>query len=71
VQYRVVVEIDGVGHLAPGSVIDDALRQNDVTLGDSRVLRIPVLGLRLEPQAFLGQVRQLLINAGWNGGGTG
>ncbi|HEX6056002.1 MAG TPA: hypothetical protein VFY98_09335 [Intrasporangium sp.] len=36
--------------------VDDALRQNDVVLSGHRVLRIPVLGLRLKPRAFMDQV---------------
>ncbi len=37
--------------------VDDALRQNELTLGRELVLGIPVLGLRLHPAAFLRQVR--------------
>jgi hypothetical protein len=51
-----VVEIDGGHHALALSPVDDALRQNEVVLGAERVLRIPVLGLRLEPDAFLNQV---------------
>jgi hypothetical protein len=36
--------------------VDDALRANAVTLDAQLVLRIPVLGLRLEPAAFMTQV---------------
>lgn len=53
---RLVVEVDGAGHgwgLAPA---DDALRQNAVVLGDDLVLRVPVLGWRLTPSAYLDQV---------------
>jgi hypothetical protein len=55
-----VVEIDGGHHLLGLNPIDDALRANEVTLGSARVLRIPVLGLRLEPAAFMGQVARAL-----------
>ncbi len=51
-----VVEIDGGHHALALSPIDDALRQNSVVLAGERVLRIPVLGLRLRPDAFMGQV---------------
>ena len=51
-----VVEIDGGHHGLALSPVDDALRQNEVVLGASRVLRIPVVGLRLDPAAFLDQV---------------
>jgi hypothetical protein len=51
-----VVEIDGGHHALALNPIDDALRQNDVVLSGDRVLRIPVLGLRLMPRAFMDQV---------------
>ena len=51
-----VVEVDGGHHALALNPVDDALRQNDVTLGSAVVLRIPVLGLRLRPDAFLDQV---------------
>ncbi|HYN68210.1 MAG TPA: hypothetical protein VES93_15090 [Ornithinibacter sp.] len=40
-----VVEIDGGHHGLALNPVDDALRQNEVTLGADMVLRIPVLGL--------------------------
>jgi very-short-patch-repair endonuclease len=51
-----VVEIDGGHHGLALNPVDDALRQNEVVLGDARVLRIPVIGLRLDAEAFLDQV---------------
>jgi very-short-patch-repair endonuclease len=51
-----VVEIDGGHHALALAVVDDALRQNDVVLREDRVLRIPVLGLRLAPDRFMAQV---------------
>lgn len=51
-----VVEIDGSQHLFGLAPIDDALRANDVALGPVRVLRLPLLGLRLQPDAFMQQV---------------
>lgn len=50
------VEVDGGHHALALHPVDDALRQNEVTLQRSLVLRIPVLGLRLRPGAFLDQV---------------
>lgn len=52
----VVVEIDGIQHTMAINVIDDALRDNLLTLGGEVVLRIPVLGLRLCPDRFMDQV---------------
>lgn len=51
-----VVEIDGGHHGLALNPVDDALRQNEVVLGASRVLRVPVIGLRLDAVAFLDQV---------------
>lgn len=51
-----VVEIDGGHHAFALTVVDDALRQNEVVLREEHVLRIPVLGLRLVPDDFMAQV---------------
>ena len=51
-----VVEVDGGHHSLALNPVDDALRQNDVALDGEVVLRIPLLGLRLEPDAFMAQV---------------
>ncbi len=55
---RFVVEIDGAGHRVGLAVTDDNLRQNEVTLGDDRVLRIDLIGLRVHETAFMDQVRR-------------
>ena len=51
-----VVEIDGGHHALALNVVDDALRQNEVVLREGRVLRVPVIGLRLLPRQFMAQV---------------
>lgn len=66
-RYRVVVEIDGIHHLEPENWIADALRQNEVTIGSDRVLRIPVIGLRVRGDEFMEQLRRVLKSAGWFG----
>jgi hypothetical protein len=53
---RFVVEIDGAGHRVGLAVTDDNLRQNEVTLGDDRVLRIDLIGLRVHEARFMRQV---------------
>lgn len=53
-----VVEIDGGHHLAGLNPMDDALRANEVVLDGTPVLRLPVLGLRLQQDAFMAQVRR-------------
>lgn len=55
-QIGLVVEIDGGHHALALNQIDDALRQNDVTIGGHTVLRIPLLGLRMREQEFMTQV---------------
>ena len=58
---RLVVEIDGAGHRVGLAVTDDNLRQNEVALGDDRVLRIDLVGLRVHEVAFMQQVRRALM----------
>ncbi|WP_265446828.1 hypothetical protein [Flexivirga meconopsidis] len=52
-----VVEIDGGHHFLALNPIDDALRQNERVVSGEHVLRRPVIGLRLQPDQFLAQVR--------------
>lgn len=55
-----VVEIDGIHHTWAENVVGDALRQNSVAIDADTVLRLPLLGLRLEPDAFFAQIRRAL-----------
>lgn len=66
-EWRVVVEIDGIQHSWAQNVVADALRQNDVTLRGSTVIRLPLLGLRVAPDEFFDQIEQALTDAGWSG----
>lgn len=54
--HDLVVEIDGAQHRWGLAVTTDNLRQNAVVLGGERVLRIDVIGLRLETDLFMDQV---------------
>lgn len=65
-QYRLVVEVDGIHHLAAPAVVGDALRQNEISLASDTVLWLPLLGLRVAPEDFMRQVRQGLVAGGWN-----
>ncbi len=65
-EWKVVVEVDGVHHTWAENVVGDALRQNALALDGDTVLRLPLLGLRLEPQAFYQQIDQALRAAGWS-----
>ena len=55
-QWGVVVEIDGIQHTWADQVVGDALRQNEITLDDDVVLRVPLLGLRVAPDPFFDQI---------------
>lgn len=55
-----VVEIDGIHHAWAENVVGDALRQNALALAGDRVLGLPLLGLRLESDAFFGQIEEAL-----------
>lgn len=59
-----VVEIDGIHHAWAENVVSDALRQNALALDGDTVLRLPLVGLRLEPDAFFAQVEQAMRAAG-------
>ena len=54
--HGLVVEIDGAHHGLGLNPTEDNLRQNSVTLAGERVLRIDVIGLRLEMHRFMDQV---------------
>jgi hypothetical protein len=65
-RWKVVVEVDGIQHSWAPNAVADALRHNSIALGDDTVLRLPVLGLRLAPDAFFDQISAALVNAGWS-----
>lgn len=50
------IEIDGSGHQQGLAVTADNLRQNSVILAGDRLLRIDLVGLRLESERFMAQV---------------
>jgi very-short-patch-repair endonuclease len=54
---RLVVEIDGAQHREGLNATADNLSRNAVTLGNDRVLRIDLIGLRLYEDEYLQQVR--------------
>ncbi|PRZ44338.1 hypothetical protein CLV47_101464 [Antricoccus suffuscus] len=66
-EYDAVVEIDGAQHFGPDAAYADLFRQNEVTLGDSRVLRVPVIAFRIGPDPFMAQAGRLLRRGGWEG----
>lgn len=58
--HSLVVEIDGIHHTWAENVVGDALRQNSLGLDADTVLRVPLLGLRLQPEAFFEQIERAL-----------
>lgn len=64
--FRLVLEIDGIHHAWAENVVGDALRQNAVVLTGDTFLRFPLLGLRLEPDAFFDQIEHALRAGGWS-----
>ena len=54
--HALVVEIDGVQHREGLQVSADNLSRNEVTLREDRVLRIDLVGLRLQEDLFMDQV---------------
>lgn len=57
---RVVVEIDGALHLTVTSWQADQLRQNEIVLANSIVLRYPSIVLRTEEHVVIDQLRRAL-----------
>ena len=66
-QWGVVVEVDGIHHSWAQNIVGDAVRHNDIALGRDIVLRLPLLGLRLEPETFFDQIASALRAGGWPG----
>jgi very-short-patch-repair endonuclease len=59
-EWKLVVEIDGIHHAWAENVVGDALRQKALALDGDTVLRLPLLGYRLAPDEFFGQIAQAL-----------
>lgn len=59
-EYGLVVEIDGAGHLWGLSGVADGLRANQIVIEGDRVMRINVIGWRLDEGAFMDQVSAAL-----------
>lgn len=63
-RWKVVLEIDGIQHAWMAQIVPDALRHNSIAMSGDTVLRLPVLGLRLCPDAFFDQLVEALERAG-------
>lgn len=66
-RWGLVVEVDGVQHAWATAIVPDALRHNTIALSNDLVLRLPVLGLRVCPDAFFAQIVEGLRSRGWLG----
>ena len=64
-EWKLVVEIDGIHHAWAENIVGDALRQNALALDGDTVLRLPLLGYRLQPDEFFAQIEQGLRASGW------
>ncbi len=56
----VAAEIDGALHLCVRRWVDDQLRQNEVVIGGTLVLRFPSIVVRTEPERVADQLRRAL-----------
>ena len=65
-EYDLAVEVDGFQHAQGLAMIDDVLRDNAMALAGTSTLRIPVLGLRTSPDAFMAQLIEALRRRGWS-----
>lgn len=63
-EWRLVVEVDGIQHSWAANLVGDAVRHNDISLQGATVLRLPVLGLRVEPDTFFAQIEEALVANG-------
>ena len=66
-RWSVVVEVDGLQHAWVENLVADAARHNEIAMSGDVVLRLPVLGLRVCPGVFFGQISDALRRAGWPG----
>jgi hypothetical protein len=58
-------EIDGFQHMEIRQWCDDLLRQNELVIARTDVLRFPSLLIRTEPQTFTDQIARALLQRGW------
>lgn len=63
---RLVVEIDGAGHIDVRTYWDDMDRGNGLQLEHYRVLRFPAWVVRYQPDYVAAQIRQALREAGYS-----
>jgi very-short-patch-repair endonuclease len=64
-KYNVVVEVNGAGHLAVATQLDDDYRDTELRLMGQLLLRVSTLQLRTDPEPFLDQLTAALRKRGW------
>jgi hypothetical protein len=57
---KIAVEVDGALHLSPRRWWDDQVRQNEVVISGTPLLRFPSVSLRTEPEIVASQLRRAL-----------
>jgi hypothetical protein len=67
-QWRLCAEIDGRQHMEIRQWCDDLLRQNEVVIARSDVLRFPSLVVRSAGEVFVDQIARALLARGWTPG---
>jgi hypothetical protein len=67
-EWALAAEIDGVAHMQVATWLDDSWRENEVVIDGRRVLRFPVLALRLDPGRAMDQAEEALRRCGWRPG---
>jgi hypothetical protein len=61
----IAAEVDGAVHLAVRQWVDDQLRQNEVVLAGTVVLRFPSVVVRDAPDLVAAQLRRVLLGPSW------
>jgi hypothetical protein len=63
--WRLAAEIDGMQHMEALTWSDDLLRQNELVIAGTEVLRFSSLVIRTDPGRFVDQVERALVARGW------
>jgi hypothetical protein len=67
-QWRLSAEIDGRQHMEIRQWCDDLIRQNEIVITRTDVLRFPSLVVRSAGDVFVDQLERALLGRGWRPG---
>lgn len=70
-EYRVVFEVDGIGHEALEQQARDVVRDIDVSAEGDTVVRLPVTAYRIHREHILDAIERLLRSRGWTPAASG